>query len=114
MTRRPDDKSTAEGSANTPTKGPAENPVNPPAMRSSRAAVDAFLHEVKRLAPATAADLGHCLPAASRHVSRGGIDRRARRAARLLSRARGMPRVGLGLAGRAAGGPDGTDRLPRR
>jgi hypothetical protein len=55
MTRRPDDKSPAESSANTPTKGPAENPVNPPAMRSSRADVDAFLREVKRLAPATAA-----------------------------------------------------------
>jgi hypothetical protein len=50
MTQRPDDKSLAKA-ANTP----AEHPANMPATRSSRADIDAFLSEVKRLTPATAA-----------------------------------------------------------
>jgi hypothetical protein len=50
MTQRPDDKSLARA-ANTP----AEHPANTPAIRSSRADIDAFLSEVKRLTPATAA-----------------------------------------------------------
>jgi hypothetical protein len=54
MTRRPDDKSLANP-AESPTKSPAENPVNPPATKSSRADIDAFLSEVKRLTPAAAA-----------------------------------------------------------
>ena len=50
MTRRPDDKSLSK-TANAPT----ENPANMPAASSSRAEIDAFLSEVKRLTPATAA-----------------------------------------------------------
>jgi hypothetical protein len=50
MTQRPDDKSLTN-----PANTPAENPANTPATRSSRADIDAFLSEVKRLAPATAA-----------------------------------------------------------
>ena len=47
-----------------------------------------------------AADLGHRLPAAGRHVPRGRRDRRARRAARLLPRACRMPRLALGRRSR--------------
>src|SRR5262245_16642685 len=50
MTRRPDDKSLTN-----PAKTSAEHPANTPATRSSRADIDAFLGEVKRLTPATAA-----------------------------------------------------------
>jgi len=50
MTQRPDDTSLAKAA-----NPPAENPANPPAKRSSRADVGAFLSEVKRLTPATAA-----------------------------------------------------------
>src|SRR5262245_58702969 len=50
MTQRPDDTSLAKAA-----NPPAENPANPPAKRSSRADVDAFMSEVKRLTPATAA-----------------------------------------------------------
>jgi hypothetical protein len=50
MTQRPDDKRLTN-----PANTPAENPANTPATRSSRADIDAFLSEVKRLAPATAA-----------------------------------------------------------
>src|SRR5262245_53314544 len=50
MTRRPDDKSLAKA-ADTP----VDNRANTPATRSSRADIDAFLSEVKRLTPATAA-----------------------------------------------------------
>jgi hypothetical protein len=50
MTRRPDDKSPTN-SANSP----VENPANTPAVTSSRADIDAFLSEVKRLTPTTAA-----------------------------------------------------------
>ena len=54
MTRRPHDKSLTNA-AESPTKSLAENPANPPATRSSRADIDAFLSEVKRRTPATAA-----------------------------------------------------------
>ena len=53
MTRRPHDKSLTNA-AESPTKSLAENPANPPATRASRADIDAFLSEVKRLTPATA------------------------------------------------------------
>ena len=55
-----------------------------------------------------AADLGYRLPAAGRHVPRGGRDRRARRPARLFPRPRRMPRLALGVATpRAARRADG-------
>ena len=61
-----------------------------------------------------AADLGHRLPIAGRHVPRGGRHRRPRRPACLFPRADRMPRVAMGVADGEARGPDGADRLPRR
>ena len=58
--------------------------------------------------------MGHRLPAAGRHVQRDRGDRRPRRAAGLLPRARRMPRVALGFGCAASRRPDGEDRLPRR
>ena len=122
----------ADGRQDLATSRPPQPRQRAGRRASSRAEIDAFLAQGEGLGPATgagparpadlcarrhhepAAALGHRLPAAGRHVPRGGRDRRARRAARLLPRPRRMPRLALGVAGRAARRADGRDRLPRR
>ena len=61
-----------------------------------------------------AADLGHRLQAASRHVPGGWLRRRPRRPACLLSRLGRMPRVALGGRAATARDADGAHRLPGR
>ena len=60
------------------------------------------------------ADLGHGAEAAGRHVPRREGGGRPRRAARLFSRARRMPRLEVGVRSRRARAPDDERRLPRR
>ena len=59
-----------------------------------------------------AADLGHRLAAAGRHVPRGGSDWGPQRSAGLLPRPVRMPGLALGVGGHAPGVADGADRLP--
>src|SRR5262249_58689019 len=60
------------------------------------------------------AHVGYGLPAAGGHVPRGGGDRRARRAAGFLTRPPPLPGLPPGVAGRAAEGPGGANRLTPR
>ena len=111
--RSPMAKDRSEGAPAPATRSEPAKSV--PRKSSSRVEIDAFVARARTLAPIRragqaraadlcarchhepAADLGHGLPAAGRHVPRGGGHRRARRAARLLPRPRRMPRLALGV-----------------
>src|SRR5215831_9750396 len=91
---------------------PPTDGSQPRTDRRTRPARTAHLRARRDHEPPTL--VGYGVPTAGGHVPRGGGDRRARRAARLLPRPRRMPGLALGLAGRAAGHADGADRLPWR